>query len=172
VSLKPSAFLETIIVFLLPYFTIGTADPIEARTEILETLASYATRTRAEILQAAQIVAFGMTTLDVLAEARTAGMSMSMRIRFRGCANGLNRSTLQTEKALDHRLACDPPRAPEPTPEPVSDIPNPAMPVALNRSYDARPAIGTAPEELNRQLWAGAMMDTVTRMGIPLALSG
>jgi hypothetical protein len=89
----------------LPYFTIATADISHARIEIIDTLGSYAIRTRAEMLQAAQIIALGMTTLEVLAEARTAEMSPSMRIRCRGCANGLNRSTLQTEKALDLRLA-------------------------------------------------------------------
>ena len=101
---RPGAFLETIIAFLLPYFAGAAADIDDARSEILDTLACYATRTRAEMLQAAQIIAFGMTTLDVLAEARVAEMSPSMRIRYRGCANGLNRSTLQTEKALDLRL--------------------------------------------------------------------
>ena len=44
---------------------------------------AYETRTRAEMLQAAHIIAFGMTTLDVLAEAKTAEMSQSMRLRYR-----------------------------------------------------------------------------------------
>jgi hypothetical protein len=172
VSLKPTLFLETIIAFLLPYFTIGTADPSHARTEILETLASFATRTRSEMLQAARIVAFGMTTLDVLAEARTAGMSISMRVRFHGSANGLNRSALQTEKSLGHRLACDPLTVPEPMPDPGSPDPDPEIPVAVNCPSGARPAIGTKPDEWNRQLWAGAMMHVVKQMGIPLAPDG
>ena len=82
----------------------AAADIHEARSEIIDTLASYATRTRAEMLQAAHIIALGMTTLDVLAEAKTAEMSPSMRLRYRSCANSLNRATLQTEKALDLRL--------------------------------------------------------------------
>ena len=98
---RPNSFLETIIAFLLPYFSAASKDKHEARSEIIDTLASYETRTRAEMLQAAHIIAFGMTTLDVLAEAKTAEMSQSMRLRYRGCANNLNRSTLQTEKALD-----------------------------------------------------------------------
>jgi hypothetical protein len=167
VSPKPSVFLETIIAFLLPYFTTGTTDPNEARTEILETLASYATHTRAEMLQAAQIIAFGMATLDVLAEATTGEMSMSMRIRFRGCANGLNRSTLQTEKALDRRLASGRLAASEAVPESGSDVAD-AEPIAANRPATARPAFGTAREGRNQRLWAGAMMDAVKQMGIPL----
>ena len=65
-SPQPNFFPESIITFLLPYFSIHAADLRGARSEILDTLTSYATRTRAEMLQAAQIVALGMTMLDVL----------------------------------------------------------------------------------------------------------
>src|SRR5271165_2318877 len=119
---RPNAYLETIIAFLMPYFATAAADTYEARSEIIDTLASYATRTRAEMLLAAHIIAFGMTTLDVLAEAKTAEMSVSMRLRYRGCANSLNRSTLQTEKALDQRLARELPAVPAEMPEPVDDM--------------------------------------------------
>ena len=121
-ALRSSSFLETIIAFLLPYFIGASRDKHEARSEILDTLTSYETRTRAEMLQAAHIIAFGMTTLDVLAEAKTADMSQSMRLRYRGCANSLNRSTLQTEKALDQRLARELPPVPAEMPEPVDDM--------------------------------------------------
>src|SRR5271167_1731959 len=119
---RPNSFLETIIAFLLPYFTDASRDKQEARSEILDTLAAYETRTRAEMLMAAHIIALGMTTLDVLAEAKTAEMSQSMRLRYRSCANGLNRSTLQTEKALDERLARELPPAPAEMAEPVDDM--------------------------------------------------
>src|SRR3984957_13869494 len=136
-ALRPAAFLETIIACLMPYFA-GEATTQEARSEIIDTLASYATRTRAEMLQAAQIIALGMTTLDVLAEAKTAEMSQSMRIRYRGCANGLNRSTLNTEKALDRRLDCELPAAtPEPVPEPMNDLPDADMEIAMAQARAA-----------------------------------
>ena len=122
-ALRPNSFLETIIAFLLPYFSAAARDKHEARSEIVDTLASYETRTRAEMLQAAHIIAFGMTTLDVLAEAKTAEMSQSMRLRYRSCANSLNRSTLQTEKALDQRLGDEiPAAAPAEMPEPIDDM--------------------------------------------------
>src|SRR5271163_4075360 len=124
----PNSFLETIIAFLLPYFSAASMDQHEARSEIVDTLVAYETRTRAEMLQAAHIIAFGMTTLDVLAEAKTAEMSQSMRLRYRSCANSLNRSTLQTEKALDRRLDCD---LPVEAPEPVNDLPDADMEVAM-----------------------------------------
>jgi hypothetical protein len=121
-ALRSSSFLETIIAFLLPYFTDAAMDKHKARSEIIDTLDSYETRTRAEMLQAAHIVALGMTTLDVLAEAKTAEMSQSMRLRYRGCANNLNRSTLQTEKALDERLVRELPHDPAEMAEPVDDM--------------------------------------------------
>src|ERR1700722_1115370 len=136
-ALRPAAFLETIIACLMPYFA-GEATTQEARSEIIDTLASYATRTRAEMLQAAQIIALGMTTLDVLAEAKTAEMSQSMRIRYRGCANGLDRSPLHTEKHRDSRLGGElPPAIPDPVPEPVNDVPDADMEIAMEQARAA-----------------------------------
>jgi hypothetical protein len=170
----PSAFLESIIAFLLPYFTTAAKDVRDARNEIIETLESYGTRTRSEMLQAAQIIALGMTTLDVLAEAKTADMSQSMRLRCRGCANGLNRSTLRTEKALDERLAYDLPAASETMPEPVSDVPDADLEIAMKHARAAIEAhrsnrvSANRPEPKNDQRWAGAMIDTLKQMGIPV----
>jgi hypothetical protein len=180
----PSPFLETLIRFRLPFFIGTAADMDAARTEILDTLAAYGTRTRAEMLNAAQIIAFGMSTLDTLAEAKTAELSPSMRLRYRGCANGLNRSTLQNEKALDRRLACEPPS--ESPPEPTNDTPDHQVQATLdqaqakidlarNRLATPRPTSSTtlaqAPNlpERNKQLWASAMMDTLQQMGVPAA---
>lgn len=118
---QPSLFLESIIIFLLPCFITATTEAA-ARSEIIETLAAYATRTRAELLHAARIIAFGMSTLDTLAEAQAEDLSTSMRIRYRSCANGLNRSCKQHEDALTRRLARDLPTATETHPEPADDL--------------------------------------------------
>jgi hypothetical protein len=193
-SLPPNHFLESIIAFLMPYFSIHTQDIRGARSEIIDTIASYATRTRAEMMQAAQIIALGMTTLDVLAEAKTAEMSQSMRIRYRGCANGLNRSALNTEKALDRRLDCElPPAIPDPVPEPVNDVPDADMEIAMEQARAAieahrnsvqsrRPASDepkapvetsvntTHPmttQEQNQPLWSSAMVDALAQTGLP-----
>jgi hypothetical protein len=42
---RPGSFLETIIALLLPYFIAAATDKHEARSEILDTLVSYDTRT-------------------------------------------------------------------------------------------------------------------------------
>jgi hypothetical protein len=182
-ALRSSSFFETIIVFLLPYFSAASMDRHEARSEILDTLASYETRTRAEMLQAAHIIAFGMTTLDVLAEAKTAEMSQSMRLRYRSCANSLNRSTLQTEKALDERLARELPPAPAEMAEPVDDMRQAEIMAVIQQhkaKVDAqRPrvhpaaaphlATNAAPDQTwNPELWATAMINSLQQPAGPV----
>ena len=182
-ALRPNSFLETIIAFLLPYFSAASRDKHEARSEIIDTLACYETRTRAEMLQAAHIIAFGMTTLDVLAEAKTAEMSQSMRLRYRGCANSLNRSTLQTEKALDQRLGDELPAAPAAMPEPVDDMREAEIMAAIQQ-YKAKidtqrprahPATGPHPatndprdQAWDPELWATAMINSLQHPAAPV----
>ncbi len=183
-ALPPNSFLETIIAFLMPYFIAASRDKQEARSEILDTLAAYETRTRAEMLQAAHIIAFGMTTLDALAEAKTAEMSQSVRLRYRSCANSLNRSTLQTEKALDQRLGDQlPAGAPAEMPEPIDDM-REAEIMAVIQQHKANinsqrpranpataPHPATANDPLNPnwdpQLWATAMIESMQQHAAP-----
>ena len=121
-SPQTNRFMEHLIRFLMPFFLDAAPSIEEARAEILETLASYGARTRQEFLLAAQIIAFGLSTLDILADAKAMEMSPSMRLRYRGCANSLNRASQQTEKALAKLLTCDLPGSTEPAPEPLNDI--------------------------------------------------
>jgi hypothetical protein len=108
----PSPFLERLIRFLFPFFVDVCPDPAAVRAEVLETLASYGPRTRAELLNAAQVIAYGLAGLETLQEAQGTEMSPSARLRFRGSANNLNRSSLQSQQALTKRLAFDPPFEP------------------------------------------------------------
>jgi len=121
-SIQTSPFLERLIRFLIPFFTGVTADSEAARAEILETLVSYGARTRAELLNAVQAIAYGMASLDMLHQAQTTEMSNSMRLRFVGCANNLTRNSLKQEEMLNKRLACDKPAATKPAAEPVNDV--------------------------------------------------
>jgi hypothetical protein len=168
--LRPGAFLETIIGFLLPYFVATAADIESARTEIIDTLASYAVRTPAEVLMAAQIIALGMTTLDTLREASTEDLSLSMRIRHRGNARNLNRAALQTEKALNESLARD---LPETSPVQESDIDERALAdqtAASATTGAATPLPALTQQERHRQLTALAMIDGLKQMGIPIQI--
>ena len=116
------AFLERLITFLIPYFLGFGADRAAARSEALETLLSYGARTRAEFICAVQIIVFSFAALDTLAAANMPEMSPSMRLRFRGCANNLNRSSQKTEQTLAKRLAADMPEVTDTTAEPANDL--------------------------------------------------
>ena len=85
-----SPYFERLLRYLIPYFTGVTPDLQAARVEALETLVSYGGRTRAELMNAVQVIILGFSTLETLGEAKTTDMSPSMRLRFRGCANNLN----------------------------------------------------------------------------------
>jgi hypothetical protein len=180
---KPSLFLENIVRFLMPFFLGLTVDIDVARAEILETLASYGIRTRSEMLKAAQIVAFGMSALDTLGEAKAAEMSPSMRLRFRGCANGLNRSGQQHEASLAKSLACDAPEAAEPMQEPIDDVLDPEVEAMLEEARaniahchkllaDAAAnsplPVQTSKEAGNRPAWGAAMLASLRDVGLPV----
>ena len=184
-ALMPSVFLETIIAFLMPYFSDSALHTGDARSEIIDTLASYATRTRTEMLRAAHIIAFGMTTLEILGEAKTVEMSVSMRLRYRTCANGLNRAMLHSEKSLDRSLACEGPApTPQPMHEPINDLHETVVhgaieaanaTIATYRNRLAGPPaavlgarLTTTAKERDERIWAGAMMETLLQMGIPV----
>ena len=136
-----------------------------------------------------QIIAFGFTALDMLAESKAISeMSPSMRLRLRSCANGLNRSCQQNEKTLAKRLACDVPDAADPTADPtadpIDDLTEADIEEALqqaravmnsytNRLSGARPATGphavqASQRDRKKGLWTGAMMDALAQTGVPV----
>jgi hypothetical protein len=137
--LQHSPFLDRLVLFLMPYFIAVAPDRATARAEILETLAAYGARTRAELFTAAQVLAFGLSALDVLAEAKTIEeMPAATRLRYRSCANALNRTCQQNEKALAKRLACDAATDAEPT-EAEFQQANTAINACRNRLSGTRP---------------------------------
>ena len=184
VSTKLSPFLERLVRFLMPFFLGISVDIDATRIEIVETLQSYGARTRSEMLNAARIIAFGMSALDTLGESTATELSASMRLRFRGCANGLNRSSQQNEKTLASRLACDIPEIEVSLPDLVDDVPDAEVDELVrqtrahiescrNRLSGARPANGPQPgpgwqQQRNKGMWGGAMMDRLAEMGMPV----
>jgi hypothetical protein len=180
-----NAFMERLIFFLMPYFTAATADLTLARLEVLETLASYGARTRSELLNAVQVIAFSFSTLDTLHEAKAIEMSASMRLRYRGCANNLHRSGQQNEQTLARRLACDMPGTQDPAVEPINDVPDDAAEQAIQHAkaviatHRERLSAGhssilpsramSAPEQdQNKRLWGQAMVNILAEMGMPV----
>ncbi len=131
--------LDRILVLLMPFFA-GTDRRLVAAAA-LETLGDYMPATRAELLHAAQIIAFSMSALDSLSEAVSLELPTTLRMRLRGGANALNRSAMQTMRALDRCQAAAAAEDPPPA-EPVS-APPPAEPAKA--TTPAEPA-ATAPE--------------------------
>lgn len=180
--LPPSPFLERLVRFLLPYFLGMCPDLDSARAEILETLASYGTRTRSGLLNAAQIIAYGLSGLETLHEAKMTEMSQSMRLRYRGCANNLNRSCQKTEQILARRVAGEAANA---APASADDLPDPKVQEAIqdaqtkieafrDRLSRARPnaashrPVSASRQEENKRLWSGAMINALAQMGMPV----
>jgi hypothetical protein len=128
------AFVERLLRVLIPLFTGVSQDLVAARAEVLETLAAYGARTRAELLFAARIIAFSFAALDTLAEAAAPDLSPSMRLRFRGCANNLNRSGQKIEQALAKHLANAPPDAVDPQADIINDCPGPEADAILEQT--------------------------------------
>jgi hypothetical protein len=119
-AIRPGPFLNRLVIYLLPYFLAVTSDEEKAKADILETLASYGARTRAELVKAVQIIAFSFAALEVLAEAKASQqMPPPLRLRYFGCANALNRHSEHSEKTLEKRLKCDLPAAVKSTAEPA-----------------------------------------------------
>jgi hypothetical protein len=180
--LQSGAFQRRLVLFLLPYFAAVTNDFDVAREEVLETLATYGARTRSELINAARIIAFSFSALSMLAEAKETEMPPGLKLRFGGCANGLNRSCRQDEQMLARRLACDLPDTANAAAEPVNDVGDVDFEAALRQAEDriatyrnrlsgVRPATSPQPPPASGQprLSRGAaMMDALAGTTIPL----
>lgn len=174
-------FLERVIGFLLPLFLDATGDLIAARIDVLETLSGYPVRGNADLLAAAQVIAFGLSALDNLTHAMAHELSPSQRLRYRGGANALNRSAQQNARRLEPRPAEPAPPQPALNPSEVSDADilaalGQARNIAANPlpSREARPAgrfaISPNPAQRQRetdQLWADAMTRVAQQLTNP-----
>ncbi len=109
--LHPSdLLLQLIVAFLAPMFlSASTGDVSFARLAAMETLASYGARSQAELMNIAQIIAFGLAAMDSLWLSMADDVSLTMKIRLRSTANGLNRSAQQNQRVLDQRRLDTPP---------------------------------------------------------------
>jgi hypothetical protein len=129
-----SAFLERLVALLLPYFVTPASDRKTARTEILEILESYGTRTRAEMLNAARIMAMTFTSLELLSEATSNQITFPTRLRTCSLGNSLGRSCQQDERALAKRLSCVGQKASSKTAEPINDLTDAQAAASLERT--------------------------------------
>ncbi len=157
----PDPIIERIVLSLVPFFAGVSDDPAAVRRAIVDSLDEFGTTNHAELLLAAQVIAFGLAALDTLAEAHAGGHPDALRMRLRGCANTLHRSVRMCESALAKRPST---KAPKPASRTAAAQTGDAIEKARAFAASVRarlPATKPAPEPAghNRRIWADALRD-------------
>jgi hypothetical protein len=83
----------------------GPIDPTMARNAAIELLKTFRVRDTWELFICTQIMGFGLTALDSLGLSMTPGLSPAMVLRCRSNANGLQRASDRSRRALDEYRA-------------------------------------------------------------------
>ncbi|HEX2943654.1 MAG TPA: hypothetical protein VHO91_21540 [Rhodopila sp.] len=162
------AFLEEVLLFLVPMFMHGAAgDAAAARHAALSALAAYDPQTEQELRLAAEITSLGFSMLEALAQSANPDLSINAVLRLRGNANALHRSAHQCQRVLD-RLRSQrtnptqpeqalevPATPPRPQPQPSTASPNhaaaPDADLVIGMSRQQRRELGRKQAKILRQ---------------------
>ena len=118
--LPADILLNLIVALLAPMFLTASGGDIGfASMAAVETVNSYRVRTLADLIAAAQIVAYGLAALGSLSLSMDDGLSLPMILRLRGNANACTRSAEHNRRALEQTRPDD--RAPCHQPAPTRD---------------------------------------------------
>ena len=116
---KDKLMLGIIIDLVTPLLmTAGLTDISLARIAARQAIEAYRAQAEPELVSAAQIFGFGICSLDSLRLSARNGASINQKLRLRGNANGLSRSSQRANTTLTHQrqdAAADPATA-EPDP--------------------------------------------------------
>ncbi len=94
-------FLHLIVTFLTPLFLAAAGGDITyARMAALETVNTYAARHPTDLLPIAQVIAFGLATLNSLNRSMADTLSTNLVLRLRANAASLNRASEQCRRIL------------------------------------------------------------------------
>ncbi len=100
--------LLTLVLTMLASMMAPTlADAALARLAAREAVEMYRTRGRDEWLTIGQIVGFAVAALDTLRLSMPAEVPVPLKLRLRGNANGLNRSSCACRRLLETGRACE-----------------------------------------------------------------
>jgi hypothetical protein len=134
----PGDLLMNLIATLLAPIFLGVAggDTTLARLAVIEIINDYRARNHADLVAAAQVVAFGLAALGSLSLSMADDLSLSMTLRLRGNAVSLNRSAEQNRRVLreplrDNPTPHHPVTEPEPTPPTLAEHPPQIRPEAF-----------------------------------------
>jgi hypothetical protein len=154
-SERPSGILLSLIVaFLTRMFHSVTAGDIDlARLAAIETVNAYPTRSQADLIAVAQVIACGLASLGSLSRSMDDDISLSMALRLRGNAVSLSRSAEQHRRTLP-TAAHKPPETAAP---PATSTKPPIPPQA--RTQAATPPIRTMTGQDKDKMWAAAMIE-------------
>jgi hypothetical protein len=157
-AIQPSPMLAFILGLLTQMLSAaGIADPDLASRAAAEAIETYAAAGSRRLVTAGEVIAFGLAALDALRLSMAPDLSLSMKLKLRSCANGLNRSVQASTKRLESSAAlpaaaC---QAPEPEPQPAHPLP------------DLSPAPippGATQDHQNALHWANAMRAEAARL--------
>jgi hypothetical protein len=100
---EPAQTEDPFLAFLLTILTplLASASLTDATRAAKQALAAYNTNAADQLLTIAQIVGFALASLDNLALSAAPDLSLSMKLKLRGNANALNRSTQRSTTALE-----------------------------------------------------------------------
>jgi hypothetical protein len=98
--------INLIVTLLAPMFlTAAGGDIVYARMAAAETLEAYRPQTLADLINIAQVIAFGLAAIGSLSQSMEDNISLSMTLRLRSNANACNRSAEKNRRALENSRA-------------------------------------------------------------------
>jgi hypothetical protein len=114
----PGLLMPFLLAVLTPFLTAGgILDPDLARQAAIETIAAYQAADNRELLTTTtQIVAFALASLENLRLSAPPDLSLSMKLKLRGNANALNRTSQKTAATLDIQRDDSPAETPDQDP--------------------------------------------------------
>jgi hypothetical protein len=159
---QPAGLLTGFVVSLLvPFLMAGGITDIDlARRAAAETIAAYKAGGQDQLVTIAQTVAFALASLDNLRLSMPDELSLSMKLKLRGNANALNRSSRDATTTLDSQRR-DTQAEPDPT----------ELLAALEDAKTVVQQAQTTPLATDREIdlsWASAMTDIAAEFSAEL----
>jgi hypothetical protein len=157
---------DPLLAFVLSVLTplLMTGDPELADRAAWQAIATHQTTDGGQLIGIAQTVGFALASLDNLRLSAAPDLSLSMKLKLRGNANALHRSTQRSAAALEHQRHADRPEHSEAETEAVLEQ------VQTELQQSAAPAPPAPPPETDRErIWANAMTDVAAECSRALA---
>ena len=174
---RAEQLLGVVLAMLTPLLTIGS--PEDARLAARQAIAAYQTGEQANLVSISQIVGFAIASLDNLRLSAPPDLSLSMKLKLRGNANALSRTSLNVSAAGAHSApptAADPPDHPTAEPD-RDDTGHQAAAIAelrkvrdqLRQAQAADPAAEPLTPRQRDLAWASAMTEVAAESSTGLA---